>query len=146
MKEIGRIKIKNGWIIISIEYLDLSEIIEDNSDWSYIKNVKKKIPTIDISVSRRKAHKDKMKNRCTRFTSDYILLKKITIVIEEWLSKEKPQIIYVGAIKDEIFYKRIIFYRRFFYRNGYENFDDNFAIVECVDNSFAFFWLMKRNV
>ena len=146
MKELGRIKIENGWLLIIVDYLELKEIVEDNPDWDYISNVKKKIPTIDISFSRRKAHKEKLKNRCERSKSDYLLLRSIMKIITKWLLKEKPELLYVGAINDAIFKKRVKFYKKFFYRNGYSDYDNKVAFVECVDNSYSIYWLMKKNV
>lgn len=146
MKEISRYKVKNGWIIVNVEYLKIEEIVLDNEEWTYLSPLEKKIPTIDISLSRRKTHRDKLKNRSQRFTNDYLLLKRIMKSIENWINKEKPKYIYVGAIKDEILFKRIDFYIKFLNRLGYKKLDDNLAIVDCVDDSLSIYWMMIRNV
>ena len=146
MKEIGRIKVKNGWIIINVEYLTLDEIVEDNADWASLSPIKKRIPTIDVSISRRKAHRDKLKNRCERKYCDYLLLKKIMAIIQTWLEESKPEFIYIGAIKDSAFKKRVVFYKNFFYRLGYKDYDKKYALVQCVDDTFSLYWLMQRNV
>ena len=146
MKELGRIKVKNGWILIIVEYLDVAEIIEDNQEWEFLSQINEKIPTIDVSLSRRKAHRDKLKNRCQRFSSDYLLLKKIMCIIKEWVLSTNPKYIYIGAIRDDIFQKRIKFYNRFFYQLGYHAYDDNFAVVDCVDDTWSVYWLMEKNV
>lgn len=146
MKELGRIKVKNGWIIVNVDFLTLSEIVEDNSDWESLSPVKKKIPTIDVSISRRKAHRDKLKNRCERKDCDYLVLKKIMQLIEDWLIDTQPEYVYIGAIKDQAIKKRIIFYKKFFYRLGYKDYDKNYAIVQCVDDSISLYWLMQKDV
>ena len=146
MKEISRFKVKNGWVLVNVDYLDVSEIILDNEEWSYLSPAKNKIPTLDISLSRRKAHREKLKNRSQRFASDYLLLTKILSSVKSWIENEKPKYLYVGAIKDEILNKRISFYIRFLNRCGYKSLDDNFALVNCVDDSLSVYWMMVRNV
>ena len=146
MKELGRIKVKNGCLLINVNYLNVSEIVEDNPEWASLTNIKKKIPTIDVSLSRRKTHRDKLKNRCERFTNDYLLLVEIIYIIKDWILTAKPPYIYIGAVKDEIFQKRIKFYNKFFTKMGYHKYDNNIAIVDCVDDTWSVYWLMEKDV
>ena len=146
MKELGRIKVKNGWLLINVEYLNVAEIIEDNSEWASLVKKTDKIPTIDVSLSRRKAHRDKLKNRCQRFANDYLLLIEVICIIKEWILTTQPKLVYVGAIQDEIFEKRMKFYNKFFLKMGYHRYDENIAVVDCVDDTWSVYWLMEKNV
>lgn len=146
MKEIGRIKVDHGWMILIVSYLNRQELAEDNFEWSDVNVDINKIPTIDIAFSRRKAHRERMRHRCQRSINDYLLLKKLINIVQTWLLNEQPKLIYVGAINDEYFEKRMKFYRKFFYRNGYIDYDNNYSIVECTDDQFSFYWLMEKDV
>ena len=144
MKELGRIKVKNGWLIVLVEYVEREELIDDNYLWENVPVEDGRIPTISITISRRKVHRDKLKNRCERLSNNYLMLRQIMKLIQDWILATRPKYIYVGAVLDDIFEKRVRFYNNFFSRYDYYKYDQNVALVECVDNMLSLYWILER--